>query len=107
MSWAGVQARLLFPQLLQRALELIRGCDCRSMSGCPACIQSLGCTEYNAVLHKRAAIAVLELTLAAEAEYADRLRLQVHSAAPSRGWYQLVVRLLLFWKQCRVLVAFH
>ncbi|BDA42593.1 probable ATP-dependent helicase hrq1 [Coccomyxa sp. Obi] len=68
------QVRPLFPQLLRRALELIRGCDCRSVSGCPACTQHMGCTEYNAVLHKHAAIVVLELTLAAEVEYAERLQ---------------------------------
>lgn len=77
----GPQARPLFPQLLRKALELVRGCDCRSLSGCPACVQHLGCTEYNAVLHKRAAIAVLELTLSAEAEYAERLRLQVQRSS--------------------------
>jgi DEAD/DEAH box helicase domain-containing protein len=70
------QAQPLFPQLLQRALELIRGCTCRAMSGCPACIQHLGCTEYNAVLHKRAAITVLECTLAAETEYVSRMQQQ-------------------------------
>lgn len=82
ISKRGQQARPLFPQLLRRALELIRGCDCRSVSGCPACTQHMGCTEYNAVLHKHAAIAVLELTLAAEIEYAERLRLQVCVALP-------------------------
>lgn len=55
----------------------MRGCNCRSTSGCPACIQSMSCDEYNAVLHKDAGIAILEMTLAAEAEYAERLQKQV------------------------------
>ena len=46
------------------------------MSGCPGCVQHLGCTEYNAVLHKRAAAAILEITLAAEAEHRARIAMQ-------------------------------
>jgi ATP-dependent helicase YprA (DUF1998 family) len=49
------------------------------MSGCPACVQHLGCTEYNAVLHKRAAVAILEITLRAEAEHRARVALQARS----------------------------
>ena len=71
------QAQPLFPQLLAKALELVMGCNCRATSGCPACIQSMSCDEYNAVLHKDAAIAILEITLEAEAEYAERTRKQV------------------------------
>lgn len=67
----------MFPQLLAKALELVRGCNCCATSGCPACIQSMSCAEYNAVLHKAAAVAILELTLAAEAEYAERLQKEV------------------------------
>ena len=72
-----MQAQPLFPQLLAKALQLVRGCNCRSTSGCPACIQSMSCDEYNAVLHKDAAIAILEITLAAEAEYAERAQKEV------------------------------
>ena len=71
------QAQPLFPQLLAKALELVMGCNCRATSGCPACIQSMSCDEYNAVLHKDAAIAILEITLEAEAEYAERTKKQV------------------------------
>ena len=49
------------------------------MSGCPGCVQHLGCTEYNAVLHKRAAIAILEVTLASEREHAARIALQARA----------------------------
>ena len=84
------QAQPLFPQLLQRALELVSRCACASMSGCPSCTQHLGCTEYNAVLHKRAAIAILELTLEAEREHAGRMALQARPAAAVmlvwQGW---------------------
>ena len=71
------QEQPLFPQLLAKALELVMGCNCRATSGCPACIQSMSCDEYNAVLHKDAAIAILEITLEAEAEYAERTKKQV------------------------------
>ena len=37
----------------------------------------MSCDEYNAVLHKDAGIAILEMTLAAEGEYAERLQKQV------------------------------
>ncbi|KAL4447650.1 hypothetical protein ABPG75_004869 [Micractinium tetrahymenae] len=53
----------LFPQLLRRALRLVRDCDCSGRAGCPACVQHADCSEYNAVLHKRAAAAVLEALL--------------------------------------------
>ena len=39
----------------------------------------MSCDEYNAVLHKDAGIAILEMTLAAEAEYAERSQKQVVS----------------------------
>lgn len=94
-SWASrqytwAQAQPLFPQLLTKALELVKGCNCRSTSGCPACIQSMSCDEYNAVLHKDAAIAILEITLAAEADYAERLQKQVLSRLPC-GCDQLLI----------------
>lgn len=53
------QAAPLFPQLLRRALQLVRECGCAGRSGCPACVQHTECGEYNAVLHKQAAAAVL------------------------------------------------
>ena len=42
------QAAPLFPQLVRRALQLVRECDCSGRSGCPACVQHTDCTEYNA-----------------------------------------------------------
>ena len=78
------QAHAAFGELLELALELVRGCDCAGAWGCPACVQHGGCGEYNAVLHKEAAVAILELTLAAQAEFRERVRLQQarpHAAA--------------------------
>ena len=73
----------MFGELLELALELLRGCDCSGAWGCPACVQHAGCGEYNAVLHKEAAVAILELTLAAQAEFRERARLQ--QARPPRA----------------------
>ena len=71
------QATPLFGALMQKALDLVRGCDCVSDSGCPACVQNADCGEYNAVLSKRAAVVVLNATLQAEAEHRSRMALQV------------------------------
>lgn len=58
-----MQAAPLFPQLLRRALRLVRECGCAGCAGCPACVQHADCSEYNAVLHKTAAAALLEALL--------------------------------------------
>ena len=71
------QAAAVFQELLEKALALVRGCGCSSVSGCPACTQHVGCNEYNAVLHRRCAQLVLEITLQAEEERRTRLHLQV------------------------------
>lgn len=60
---AALQAAPLFPELLRAALSLVRECGCSGRSGCPACVQHTECSEYNAVLHKRAAAVVLESLL--------------------------------------------
>ena len=77
---------------MQKALELLRTCDCLSDSGCPACIQNPDCGEYNAVLSKRAAIVVLCATIQAESEHRARMALQVSHAsieAEARGLMNL------------------
>ncbi len=81
---ASGQAHAVFGDLLELALELVRGCACAGDCGCPACVQHTGCGEYNAVLHKQAAIAILELTLAAQAEYRARVRMQ--QVQQTTGW---------------------
>ena len=47
-----VQAAPLFTTLMQRAMELIRGCGCLPDTGCPGCVQHTDCGEYNAVISK-------------------------------------------------------
>ena len=76
-----LQATPLFGQLLEKALELVLNCTCTKSSGCPSCIQSADCGEYNAVLHKEAAVIVLQSTLEAEAEHFARMQLQATSGA--------------------------
>lgn len=45
-------------QLLQSALELIKHCGCKK--GCPSCVQSPKCGNWNEPLDKKAAIEILE-----------------------------------------------
>ncbi|KAG2646716.1 hypothetical protein PVAP13_2KG531300 [Panicum virgatum] len=54
------QAQMLFGELLLAALELVSTCSCMGAAGCPNCIQSLTCSEYNEVLDKEAAIFILK-----------------------------------------------
>jgi len=54
------QAQMLFGELLLAALELVSTCSCMGAAGCPNCIQSLTCSEYNEVLDKEAAILILK-----------------------------------------------
>ncbi|WVZ66650.1 hypothetical protein U9M48_015840 [Paspalum notatum var. saurae] len=63
------QAQLLFGELLLAALELVSTCSCTSASGCPNCIQSLTCGEYNEVLDKEAAILILKGVIDSERSY--------------------------------------
>ncbi len=65
------QATPLFDTLLRRALDLIQRCECRGEKGCPGCIQYTACNQYNAVLHKQAAVLVLQETIAAEEAYRE------------------------------------
>ena len=97
-SCIAVQAHAVFGELLELALELVRGCDCSGAWGCPACVQHSGCGEYNAVLHKEAAVAILELTLAAQTEFRERVRLQQVAPAQPQPGSSVPLCLLL---QCR------
>ncbi|GAB5362793.1 hypothetical protein AAMO2058_000829100 [Amorphochlora amoebiformis] len=54
---------LLMPELLYLAAHAIRGCTCRDVLGCPQCVQSSSCPEYNEVMDKRAALMILDLML--------------------------------------------
>ncbi|KAJ7568553.1 hypothetical protein O6H91_01G037400 [Diphasiastrum complanatum] len=77
----AAQARPLFAELLQAAVELLIACDCASSTGCPDCVQHLSCGEYNEVIDKHAAIEILKGIIHTE----DMHRAQDHSItkAPS------------------------
>ncbi|XAR63838.1 DNA helicase [Bertholletia excelsa] len=65
----SAQIQPLFTELLTAALELLTSCCCRVDTGCPNCVQSLACSEYNEVLHKEAAIMIIKAVLDAEKSY--------------------------------------
>ncbi|KAF7007606.1 hypothetical protein CFC21_022532 [Triticum aestivum] len=65
----ATQVKKLFGELLLAALELVSTCSCASASGCPNCIQSLTCSEYNEVLDKEAAILILKGVIEHERSY--------------------------------------
>ena len=68
-TWASfhpLQACPLFGELLQKALALLLDCGCDGPAGCPSCCQHTDCGEYNATLHKAAAVVVLKAVLEAE-----------------------------------------
>ncbi|XXG47426.1 hypothetical protein AAC387_Pa02g2078 [Persea americana] len=70
----SAQARPLFRELLSTALEILTTCCCSSDAGCPNCIQSLSCGEYNEVLDKTAAIMILKGIIDAETSHFERSR---------------------------------
>ncbi|KAK6921056.1 MrfA-like Zn-binding domain [Dillenia turbinata] len=63
------QIQPLFTELLTAALELLTSCHCSGDTGCPNCIQNLACHEYNEVLHKEAAIMIIQGVLDVEQSY--------------------------------------
>lgn len=65
----SVQVQPLFTELLTAALELLTTCSCSGSTGCPNCVQSIGCHEYNEVLEKDAAIMIIKGVLEAEKSY--------------------------------------
>ncbi|XP_030476883.2 uncharacterized protein LOC115693939 isoform X2 [Syzygium oleosum] len=62
----SLQVRPYFRELLTVALEVLSSCHCMGDTGCPKCIQSLACHEYNEDLHKDAAIIIIKGVLDAE-----------------------------------------
>lgn len=62
----SVQVQPFFMELLTSALEVLQSCHCPGDVGCPHCIQSFACKEYNEVLHKEAAIMIIKGVLDAE-----------------------------------------
>ncbi|GAB4845369.1 hypothetical protein Ancab_038777 [Ancistrocladus abbreviatus] len=64
----SIKIQPLFTEILTAALELLLSCCCAGDTGCPNCVQSLACHEYNEVLHKEAAIMIIQGVLEAEKE---------------------------------------
>ncbi|CAJ1975483.1 unnamed protein product [Sphenostylis stenocarpa] len=56
----SVQVQPYFTKFLAAALELLTCCCCSAEVGCPNCVQSFACHEYNEVLHKDAAIMIIK-----------------------------------------------
>ncbi|KAI8110032.1 hypothetical protein M9435_001712 [Picochlorum sp. BPE23] len=57
------KAQPIFRDLIEKGLNLIVRCSCESDSGCPGCIQSTVCSEYNSVLSKGGAQKILQAAL--------------------------------------------
>ncbi|GMH38722.1 hypothetical protein BSKO_06606 [Bryopsis sp. KO-2023] len=62
----AMQALPLMSVLLGKAYELVKDCGCELQTGCPGCVQSTKCDEYNTVLCKEAALMILKGILVAE-----------------------------------------
>ncbi|KAK7411308.1 hypothetical protein VNO78_02741 [Psophocarpus tetragonolobus] len=54
------QVQPYFTKFLAAALELLTCCCCSAEVGCPNCVQSFACQEYNEVLHKEAAVMIIK-----------------------------------------------
>eukprot|EP00258_Populus_trichocarpa_P021524 XP_024437543.1 uncharacterized ATP-dependent helicase YprA isoform X3 [Populus trichocarpa] len=67
----SMQIQPYFTELLNAALELLTCCHCSGDTGCPNCVQSMVCHEYNEVIHKDAAIMILEGVLDAESFFGE------------------------------------
>ncbi|KNA22801.1 hypothetical protein SOVF_030700 [Spinacia oleracea] len=61
----GLSMRIqpLFNDLLTSALDMLTSCYCSEDVGCPNCVQTLACQEYNELLHKDAAIMIIKVSL--------------------------------------------
>ncbi|KAJ4755387.1 ATP-dependent helicase HRQ1 [Rhynchospora pubera] len=66
------QVQALFGELLIAALELVSTCSCVAPTGCPNCVQTPTCDEYNEVLNKEAAIIILKGIIEAEKCYFEQ-----------------------------------
>ncbi|MHA1685508.1 MAG: DEAD/DEAH box helicase [Candidatus Heimdallarchaeaceae archaeon] len=59
-------SKLLYDKLsegIQRSLEILIGCSCTSIDGCPRCTYSYQCGNNNQPLHKMGAIETLQLVV--------------------------------------------
>ena len=81
----AAQAQPLFGNLLRAALELMEQCGCESRGGCPDCIHSGQCSQYNAMLDKEAGMIILKVVLESEDAYLEGLRSQEERAKDMHG----------------------
>lgn len=81
----SLQATPLFPELLQRALDLVQHCSCPYIKGCPCCVQHLDCKNYNAVLNKAGGVLVLKAVLGQEIELTEAEEDAEEEAAAAAG----------------------
>ncbi|KAF6140055.1 hypothetical protein GIB67_001796 [Kingdonia uniflora] len=68
-SGISAQVQPHFRELLTAALDLLISCHCAGGTGCPNCVQTLSCHEYNEVLGKDAAIMILKGVIETEESY--------------------------------------
>ncbi len=61
----------LLTELWAATLDVVRGCPCEA--GCPSCVQSPKCGNFNQPLDKRAAITILRRLLAGQASRGGRI----------------------------------
>ncbi|GAB2270176.1 hypothetical protein Dimus_005080 [Dionaea muscipula] len=59
----SMRAQPFFTEMLTAALQLVTSCCCSGDTGCPNCVQSLACHEYNGLLNKDAAIMIIKVRL--------------------------------------------
>ncbi|ONI08951.1 hypothetical protein PRUPE_5G209300 [Prunus persica] len=62
-SGVSVQVQPIFLELLIVALELLTSCRCSEHGGCPNCVQSFACKEYNEGSHKESAIMIIKVVI--------------------------------------------
>ncbi|CAN1796238.1 Uncharacterized ATP-dependent helicase YprA [Linum perenne] len=67
------QIQPYFTELLNAALELLTSCHCHGYKGCPNCVQSVVCHQYNDMIHKEAAIMIIRGVLDAEKSYFEEV----------------------------------
>ncbi|XP_021674858.2 uncharacterized protein LOC110660749 isoform X3 [Hevea brasiliensis] len=77
----SMQIQPYFTELLYAALELLTSCHCFGITGCPSCVQSMACHEFNEEIHKDAAILIIKGVLDAEKSYFE----QMHDSSRNPG----------------------
>ncbi|MHA1912258.1 MAG: DEAD/DEAH box helicase [Candidatus Kariarchaeaceae archaeon] len=60
-----------FEQGVERAVTILKNCDCKREDGCPKCTYSYQCGNNNSPLHKAGAISVLSKIIEKKAEKTD------------------------------------